>query len=108
MILSLQITLVSHRVVACPHCFLLFIQYTDSLVSYYDNVFILKYADDTAIIGMCNDKNSNYYAAIEYTVNWCKDYSLFINGKKTKEMIVDNLRTVQSHAPVYIDRTLRD
>ena len=84
---------------------LLFAIYTDSLVSFYDNVYILKYADDTAIIGLCNDNNpqllANYNAAIKNSLVWCKGNYLFINNKKTKEMIVD-FRAHQGHDPVFI------
>lgn len=44
---------------------LLFAIYTDSLSSRYDNVYVFKYADDTAFVGLCND---NYPQCIDNSV----------------------------------------
>lgn len=85
---------------------LLFAIYTDSLSSRYDNVYVFKYADDTAFVGLCNDNYpqciDNYTFEIEETIDWCNRHFLFITGTKTYKMIVD-FRTVQSHDPVTTD-----
>lgn len=85
---------------------LLFAVYTDSLSTHYENVYIIKYADDTAIVGLCNNKYpqriANYHAVIAETVTWCETNFLFINKSKTKELIVD-FRSVQMHDPVIVN-----
>lgn len=58
---------------------------------HYDNFYpvdVLKNANDTAIIGLCNNRVplcvTNYYLAIEHTIDLCRDSYLFIHGKETK------------------------
>jgi hypothetical protein len=69
---------------------LLFTLYTDSLRSDFANVKILKYADDTAIIGcVTKGDESNYHHVIDKTLSWCKSNNLLLNTKKTKEMVVN-------------------
>ena len=54
-----------------------------------DTVPIIKFADDTAIVGLvCNDE-SHYYKTIENFYKWCENNYLILNVQKTKEMIVD-------------------
>lgn len=51
---------------------------------------ILKYADDTIILGlMNNDDESEYRSAIDYVSEWCTSNYLELNVSKTKEMIFD-------------------
>ena len=89
----------------------MFAIYTDSLTSRFDNVCVLKYADDTAIVGLCKDKYlnclANYHCTIEEVIDWCKRHSLLINGSKTKEVIVD-FRTAQYHDPITVDNCAID
>ena len=54
---------------------------------------IIKYADDTVIIGLLTDEddpNANFYTSeIERFNAWCKHNFLNLNVNKTKEMIID-------------------
>ena len=90
---------------------LMFTLYTNDCRSAYQNCSIFKYADDTVIVGkICNDDSTNYLAQVDNFVEWCKDNYLDLNGKKTKEMIID-FRTSKKLVPdqiklgtEYVDR----
>ena len=69
---------------------LLFTLYTNDCVSTCKGCIILKYADDTAIIGnITNNVTSLYMEQIEIFVKWCDTNFLNLNVRKTKEMIID-------------------
>ena len=67
----------------------LFILYTNDCVSDKDSVHILKYADDTAILGLIRDDESQYRNSVETFVQYCEDNHLNLNVKKTKEIVFD-------------------
>ena len=69
---------------------LLFTLYTDDCRSEYDDCTIIKYADDTVIIGNITDNNeTNYLRQVDIFVTWCDSNFLNLNVKKTKEMFLD-------------------
>jgi hypothetical protein len=64
--------------------------YTNDCVSSFDSCCIVKYADDTAIIGkIVNDDRTEYLSQVNNFVTWCDENYLNLNVKKTKEMILD-------------------
>ena len=64
--------------------------YTNDCSSKNENCILLKYADDTVIIGKIKNNDENVYRdQVNLFVNWCDDNFLNLNVKKTKEMIVD-------------------
>jgi len=67
----------------------LFSIYTDSCRGSFDNIPIIKYADDTSIQALIKNDNDvlNYYSEINMFVDWCKELFLELNVKKTKELI---------------------
>ena len=51
---------------------------------------MLKFADDTVIQGLISSENENVYReSINWFVQWCEEYFLLLNVKKTKELIID-------------------
>ena len=51
---------------------------------------ILKFADDTAIIGLINNKNEiSYRSEVSKFFQWCNTNYLQLNVNKTKEMVID-------------------
>lgn len=68
----------------------LFSLYTDDCRSVCSNCTIVKYADDTVILGkISDDKCDEYVSQVNQFVDWCKSNYLDLNIKKTKEMIID-------------------
>ena len=50
------------------------------------NCHLIKYADDTVIVGLIsNNDESEYNEQISEVVQWCKDHNLLLNAAKTKE-----------------------
>ena len=65
----------------------LFTLYTDDCTG-TDTTPIIKSSDDSAIEDFYNS-DSVYFAEVERFSNWCRDNSLDLNVKKTKEMLID-------------------
>ena len=52
---------------------------------------IIKYADDTAVLGLINNDNEHEYKnTISFVSNWCYENFLGLNVLKTKEMVINN------------------
>lgn len=90
----------------CVLSALLFILYTNGLISYSNNCYFLKYADDTAILGLITDNDeTSYLSEINHCINWCEDNNLLLNANKTKELICDFRKCDTSYAPVVVDNS---
>ena len=51
----------------------LFIVYTNDMCSPNQNSHIIKYADDTVILGLIDNNNETpYFDTIDYALQWCK------------------------------------
>jgi hypothetical protein len=85
----------------------LFTLYTADCRSVHDNCKIVKYADDTAIVGLINKRGDNkfYSENVNLFVNWCADNFLILNVTKTKEMIIDFGTKEYIHEPTVINNT---
>ena len=67
-----------------------FVLYTNDCVSNYSSCSVIKYADDTAILGKINGDNvEEYLAQVNDFTIWCRQNYLDLNVKKNKEMISD-------------------
>ena len=68
----------------------LFTIYTSDIRSNYSSCQIVKYADDTALIGLIDkDDNVAYLKQIQEFVDYCDENFLLLNVSKTKELIID-------------------
>lgn len=56
------------------------------------------------VLGLINSKETSYRSEVKRLMEWCRSHILFLNVKKTKEMVVD-YRKNQQHAPLYINGT---
>ena len=56
-----------------------------------------KYADDTALVGLCTNTDTQCRAEVDRFVSWCYDNFLNLNVDKTKEMIIDYRRNNNEH-----------
>uniref|UniRef100_A0A3B3IDP1 Reverse transcriptase domain-containing protein n=1 Tax=Oryzias latipes TaxID=8090 RepID=A0A3B3IDP1_ORYLA len=78
---------------------LLFSLYTNCCTSSHDSVKLIKFADDTTLIGLIsNDDESAYRREVDRLVSWCSINNLELNTQKTVEMIVD-FRKVTAPSP---------
>jgi hypothetical protein len=74
-----------------------------------ENCIIIKYADDTVIIGLIKANNESHYRnTIEYVTNWCAQNYLDLNTSKTKEMIFDLRRNKTKKDHVIINNSEAD
>ncbi len=64
---------------------LLFTMYTNDCLSSTPCSFIIKYVDDTAIVGKINNDNSeDYMTQVRDFLSWCSDNYLNLNVKKNQ------------------------
>ncbi len=82
----------------------LFVIYTNAMKSINGKCKIIKYADDTVVIGLIDSDNdeSEYRNTISYVADWCSNNFLDLNVTKTKEMIIDFRKTKNIKEPVVI------
>lgn len=81
----------------------LFTLYTNDCLSSFNNCSILKYADDTVIIGnVMNNDISDYSGQVDTFVEWCDSHFLNLNVNKTMEMIIDFRRNRDAHDSIAI------
>ncbi|KAK3548881.1 hypothetical protein QTP70_021256, partial [Hemibagrus guttatus] len=80
---------------------LLFSLYTNGCTSGHQSVKLLKFADDTTLIGLISDGNeSAYRGEIDRLVSWCSTNNLELNSLKTVEMTVDFRKDPAPRPPV--------
>ena len=71
-----------------------------------DDSSVIKYADDTVVMGLIKDQNEDkYFDTIQYVHEYCKDSHLELNVSKTKEMVIDFRRNPSEKRKVIIDGT---
>lgn len=82
----------------------LFIIYTNPMALNNAQCKIIKYADDTVVIGLIeNDDETAYRAAVEYVTDWCSENFLELNVTKTKEIIIDFRKSKNTKSPLVIN-----
>ena len=83
---------------------LLFSLYTSDCRSSNESCSIVKFADDTVLIGLIfDDDNSKYVDEINKSANYCKANFLELNVDKTKEMIIDHRKSKALPDPFIIN-----
>lgn len=80
----------------CVLSSLLFILYTNDCRSCYDNRHILKFADDTVIVSLLTNNESNHGPVVNDFIDWCEQFYLSVNVSKTKDMAIDFRRSPPS------------
>ncbi|KAK3537244.1 hypothetical protein QTP70_004664 [Hemibagrus guttatus] len=82
---------------------LLFSLYTNGCTSGHQSVKLLKFADDTTLIGLISNGNeSAYRGEIDRLVSWCSTNNLELNSLKTVEMTVDFRKDPAPRPPVIL------
>ncbi len=89
--------------ITCTISPLLFSLYTNDCTSKNPSVKLLKFADDTKLIGLIQDGDrSSYRQEIKELAIWCSLNNLELNALKTVEMIVDFRRNPPALPPITI------
>ncbi|XP_068104060.1 lysine-specific demethylase 5C [Hyperolius riggenbachi] len=71
-----------------------------------DCVKVIKFADDTTILGLISGGDEcTYRSEIERICNWCKDNMLVLNAAKTVELVIDFRKSPPPLSPVFIEGT---
>jgi len=68
---------------------LLYMLYPDDCRSRHDKRFIVKFADDSAIVSLLGAGECDHGPVVEDFVQWCKDAFVQISVLKTKGMLID-------------------
>jgi uncharacterized protein YneR len=83
---------------------LLYSQFTHDRTARHDSNTIIKFTNDTTVVGLITDNNETAYREeVKDLAMWCQDNNLSLNVFKTKEMIVDYRKKRTEHAPILID-----
>uniref|UniRef100_A0A669DGC5 Reverse transcriptase domain-containing protein n=1 Tax=Oreochromis niloticus TaxID=8128 RepID=A0A669DGC5_ORENI len=86
---------------------LLFSLYTNCCTSTHQSVKLIKFADDTTVIGLISDGDeSAYRREVEHLVSWCSHNNLVLNAQKTVEIIVDFRKHTAPLLPIILTDTL--
>ena len=82
---------------------LLFTLFTYDCKSESSQNLILKFADDTSLIGqISHNDESTYRTEVDSLVQWCSLNNLSLNVKKTKEIVIDYRRNTTEILPLKI------
>ncbi len=86
---------------------LLYSLYTHDCVSSHSSTSIVKFADDTVVLGLIsNNDETAYLGEVERLTSWCQDNCLSLNVSKTRELIVDfRKRQQRPYTPLMISGT---
>ncbi len=85
---------------------LLYSLYTHDCAATHSSNVIIKFADDTTVIGLITDNDETAYRVeVSTLTKWCQENHLSLNIDKTKELVVDFRRQSREHTPITIDKT---
>ena len=72
-----------HKCVCCRHCCI------HSCRSFYSNNHYVKYADDTALVGLLSNDETNCRSDVDHFMSWCMTNCVELHVIETKETITD-------------------
>ncbi len=80
--------------------------YTHNCTATQSSNVIVKFANDTTVIGLITDNDETAYREeVSTLTKWCQENHLSLNIDKTKELVVDYRRQSREHTPITIDKT---
>ncbi|KAK1802031.1 hypothetical protein P4O66_004365 [Electrophorus voltai] len=104
---SSTLTLSTGAPQGCVLSTLLYSLYTYDCVATSSSTIIVKFADNTVVMGLISDNDERaYLEEIKHLENWCQENNLLLNVSTTKELIVDCSKKQERHyQPVRISGT---
>ena len=81
---------------------LLFILYTSNCKSDHDNIFWIKFSDDTAVVSLLFGDENSHGPVVSDFLNWCDDSYFCLNVSKTKDLSIDFTRKSTQPDPTVI------
>ncbi len=85
---------------------LLYSLYTHDCTATHSSNVIVKFADDTTVIGLITDNDETAYREeVSTLTKWCQENHLSLNIDKTTELVVDFRTQSREHTPITIDKT---
>ena len=86
---------------------LMYSLFTHNCVAKHDSNTIIKFADNTKVVGLITDNDETAYREeVRELAVWSQDNNLSLNVSKTKELIVDYGTRRAEHAPININRAV--
>ena len=86
---------------------LLYSLFTHNCMAKHDSNAIIKFADDTTVVGLITDKGKTADGEeVRELAVWCQDNNLSLNVSKTKELIMDYRKRRAEQAPININRAV--
>ncbi len=83
---------------------LLFTLLTHDCIAKFSSNHIIKFADDTTVVGLISNNDERpYREEVAQVVEWCGANNLSLNVSKTKEVVMDFRRNSVDHPPLTID-----
>ncbi|KAI4884806.1 hypothetical protein NFI96_003751, partial [Prochilodus magdalenae] len=103
-IISSPLTLSTGAPQGCVLSPLLYSLYTHDCTARHSSNVIIKFADDTTIVGLISNNNEEAYREeVSFLTHWCRENNLSLNVNKTKELIVDFRTQERVHNPLTIN-----
>ena len=85
---------------------LLYSLYTYDCIAKHPTNSIVKFADDTTVIGLIDGNNKTAYRdEVRNLIMWCRRNNLSLNVGQSKELIIDFKKNKPTHTPVYINNS---
>lgn len=81
---------------------LLYTLYTHNYTPIKNPNTIIKFADDTTVVGLIQNDDLAYIDEVQKLMVWCADNNLALNPSKTKELVIDFRKKREEPAPLYI------
>ncbi len=87
----------------CVLSLLLFTLLTHDCTAKSSSNHIIKFADDTTVIGLIRNDETHYREEVAQLAEWCGAKNLSLNVGKTKEVVMDFRRNSVDHPPLTFD-----
>ena len=83
---------------------LLYTLYTNDFIPSHPSNTIIKFADDTTVVGLVSGGDETAYREeVQRVSTWCAENNLILNTSKTKELIIDYMRNKPDIQPICYD-----